>query len=42
MNLELVIQQPDQKLNDFDKRKQNFDKKYDVTIMTEQDLMRYK
>ena len=35
-NLELLIQPPDQKLNDFDKEKQNIYEKYDVKKKTEQ------
>ena len=38
-NLELLIQPLDLKLNDFDKEKQNFFEKYDVKILTEQNLM---
>ena len=38
-NLELLIQPLDHKLNDFDKEKQNFYEKYEIKIMTEQDLM---
>ena len=38
-NLELLIQPLDHKLNDFDKEKQKFYEKYEIKIMTEQDLM---
>ena len=41
-SLELFNQPLDQKLIDFDKEKQNFYEKYDVTSMTEQNLMLYR
>ena len=37
-NLELLNQSPDQTLIEFGKDKQNFHEKYDVTIMTEQNV----
>ena len=40
-NLELLNQPLDQKLIDFDKEKKNFYGKYDVTIMTERNVMLY-